>query len=388
MDGRVIDAPAAPSASRETARRPWRERFAAWRAGLIANPKFQAWAAKFPLTRGLSRDRARSLFDLCAGFVYTQILFACVRLNVFERLAEGFSDVDALADSLELSPERARILLDGAVSLGLLTRLDRRYGLGDLGAALLANPGVVAMIEHHAMLYADLRDPVALLRTQAVDSELSRYWPYASTDDPAALSQDRVAAYSKLMAASQPFIASEVTAAYRFDRHKVLLDVGGGEGAFVSAVAPTAPDLELRVFDLPAVADRAEARFAELGLSQRSMVYRGDFYKEALPQGADIISLIRVLYDHTEDGVLSILRSVYAALPPGGVLIVAEPMAGAPSARAMGDAYFGFYLLAMGRGQARTPHALKRLIGKAGFKSVKQRPTNTPVLTGVIVAQR
>ena len=54
-----------------------------------------------------------------------------------------------------------------------------RYGLGPLGAPLVGNPAVAAMVEHHAVLYADLRDPVALLRGEGDAPALSRYWAYA-----------------------------------------------------------------------------------------------------------------------------------------------------------------------------------------------------------------
>ena len=54
---------------------------------LLGNPRFQRWAASFPLTRPLARARARGLFDLCAGFVYSQVLLACVRLDLFDVLA-------------------------------------------------------------------------------------------------------------------------------------------------------------------------------------------------------------------------------------------------------------------------------------------------------------
>ncbi|MCC7280468.1 MAG: methyltransferase, partial [Chromatiaceae bacterium] len=47
---------------------------------LLASPAFQRWAVDFPLTRPIAQRRARALFDVTAGFVYSQILFACVRL--------------------------------------------------------------------------------------------------------------------------------------------------------------------------------------------------------------------------------------------------------------------------------------------------------------------
>ena len=41
------------------------------------------------LARVLPDRRARALFDLCAGFVYSQVLAACVRLRVFDLLRDG-----------------------------------------------------------------------------------------------------------------------------------------------------------------------------------------------------------------------------------------------------------------------------------------------------------
>ena len=59
------------------------------------------------------------------------------------------------------------------------------------------------------------------------------------------------------MAASQPLVAADVLAAYRLDRHRCLLDLGGGDGTFLVAAAAAAPGLKLMLFDLPAVAERA-----------------------------------------------------------------------------------------------------------------------------------
>jgi len=164
---------------------------------LLSSPRFQRWATAFPLTRPIARRRAGDLFDLCAGFVYSQVLFACVRLRLFDALAEGPQSATALARRLSLSTDATLRLLRAAVSLRLAARRgSERFGLGALGAALRGNPGVAAMIEHHAMLYADLRDPVALLRGDFWDTQLAGYWPYASAAEPAALGPDHVAAYS------------------------------------------------------------------------------------------------------------------------------------------------------------------------------------------------
>jgi len=367
---------------------PWLDDWRVRRDRLIASPRFRRWAAAFPFTRPIARRRTRALFDLCAGFVYSQVLQACVQLRLFDILADGPMTTAALSMRLGLPLERTQRLLLAAASLRLLARRrSGRFGLGPLGAAMVGNAAVSAMVLHHRELYADLNDPVALLRGQAGATGLSRYWAYSGNADAAKLEEGQVTAYTALMAASQPLMADEVLAAYRIGRHRCLLDVGGGDGSFLQAAATRAPDLQLMLFDLPPVAEQARARLAAAGLAGRSATTGGDFLADPLPRGADIVSLVRVIHDHDDPAALDILRAARRALPPGGTLLLAEPMAGTPGAEPIGDAYFGFYLMAMGHGRARTQAELFALLRDAGFTAVRSLPTHTPLLASVIVAK-
>ncbi len=353
---------------------------------LLARTSFQRWARRFPLTRPVARRRTRELFDLCAGFVYAQVLHACVRLDLLRRLEAGPRSAESLAPELGLAPAAAERLLRAAAALRLVARRRGGYGLGDLGAALLANPGALAMIAHHEMLYDDLRDPVALLRGEA-DTALSRFWAYAAAERPAKLGDREIADYSLLMARSQALVAAEVLDAYRVESHRRLLDVGGGTGEFLVAAAGRAPRLELRLFDLPAVAARARARLAEAGLAGRSRVHGGDVFRDPLPEGADLITLVRVVHDHDDAAAATLLAAARRALAPGGTLLLAEPMAGQRGAEPIGDAYFGFYLLAMGRGRPRSAAELGALLRAAGFGEARPIATRMPLLTGLMAAR-
>jgi demethylspheroidene O-methyltransferase len=103
--------------------------------------------------------------------------------------------------------------------------------------------------------------------------------------------------------------------------------------------------------------------------------------------GADIISLVRVLHDHDDDVVQALLGRVRAALPKAGRVLIAEPMAGTAGAEPMGGAYFGFYLLAMGRGRPRRPDELAAMLTAAGFAAPRLLPTDTPLLTRLMQAE-
>lgn len=344
---------------------------------LVTQPKFRAWAARFPLTRPIARRRTQALFDMCAGFVYAQTLAACVELDVFERLAAGPVPLPTLAGDIPLPAFRA--LVTAAVGLRLLVLRAEAVGLGPLGAAMVGNAGLVAMVRHHGLLYADLADPVALLR--AGRGSLGDYWAYAGAGQPGSLAGQPVAAYSELMAASQPLVAAEILDAYPLGRAHHVLDVGGGEGAFLRAAVQRVPGLRGTLFDLPAVIARAQ--FDAHG---PLVAVGGDIFRDALPTGADVATLVRVIHDHNDDRAMAILRAVRGALGPGGTVMLAEPMAETAGAASVG-AYFSLYLLAMGSGRPRSRATLTVMLHAAGFRNVRARATSTPLLIRVLTAE-
>ena len=63
---------------------------------------------RFPLTRPIARRRARELFDLVAGFVYSQVLLACVRLRCSSCWPTGPQTAAALRRRLDLAEPQAR----------------------------------------------------------------------------------------------------------------------------------------------------------------------------------------------------------------------------------------------------------------------------------------
>jgi demethylspheroidene O-methyltransferase len=359
------------------------------RNDLLANPRFQAFAARFFLTRGITCKRSAQVFDLCAGFVYSQVLQACVSGGVFEFLRNGPRDLSDIAFLLKLESEPALRLMRAGVALGLLEkRGDDRFGLGKHGAALLGNAGALAMVEHHHLLYADLADPLALLRGEKFPTRLQQFWAYARNPDRAGAGESAVAPYSKLMSDSQTLVRRDILDALDLGDVSRLVDIGGGEGAFAAEAATRWPKLSVGVFDLPAVAARAQARFEAMGLGERAKGYGGDFYADALPAGADAYSLVRVLHDHDDDKAKLLLGKIFAALPAGGRLIIAEPMAEAKGAEAMGDAYFGLYLFAMGSGRPRPAGEIERMAKAAGFTATRRIPTPNPLLVSMIECRK
>lgn len=371
--------------------RPWdafRIGYARRRNRLFSSPRFQHWAARLPVIRWIARSRASGAFDLLAGFTYSQVLRAYVEGGVFPILEDGPLSPAEVAARMDLSEEAALALLRAGRALMLAEEpAPGLWMLGEQGAVFATNPGVQAMVRHHRLLYADLADPLALLRADRREpTALSRFWTYAGALHGASERGADTAEYSQLMAASQHFVADEVLAAVGFRNVRRLLDVGGGHGAFLRHIGAAHPHLRLGLFDLPEVVETGARLLGEAVGAERVSAHPGNFFKDAIPQGYDMVSLVRILHDHDDAPAQALLGNIRKALAPGGRLLIAEPMARIRGLEPMGEAFFGLYLWAMGSGRARSPEEIAAMCKKAGFRRTRVAATAQPVNASVILA--
>lgn len=364
-----------------------RDRLRLWRNRLVASPGFRRSVARLPLLSRMAEGSANTLFRITSGFVHSQILFALVDLDILKRLARQPQDTDALASACDIEPARLLPLLEAGATLDLLARLDDgRWTVGDLGAVAASDAGIEAMVRHHAMLYRDLADPVGMVSGTAGETETHRFWAYAGERGDT-VGNESAAAYSALMAASQSMLAEQVLDAYPFGRHRALLDIGGGSGAFVTAAGRRHPDLGLALFDLPPVAGEARNRLAAEAMGARVSCHGGDFFNDVLPTGYDVVTLVRILCDHDDEPAVRLLANIRRSMQQGDRLVIAEAMAGPAEGEKLAAAYFHLYFLAMGSGRCRSPRAIGELLRRAGFSSHRRIATPTRLLAGIVVAK-
>ena len=383
-----VHSPTAPTLPGMLPPTGWRERLAAQVDRWSTSPALHRWAMSSALTRWVVRRRSAQLFGCMAGFVHSQVLLACVRLRLLETLMDSPRTAAELAAQTGMPAASLQRLLESAVSLRLVNRRSGgRYGLGALGAPVAAHAGIRDMVEHNATLYEDLRDPLALLRAPN-DTQMHSYWPYTpGQTDAAPAHAESFSRYSALMATSQRFVIDELLQAYPYADHQRVLDVGGGMGGWIGALARRHPHLQCDLFDLPPVAALAREQLQQQGLGERVRTHGGSFTTDALPKGADLVTLVRVAHDHADDTVLTVLRAIFEALPLGGTLLLAEPMAN-EEGQSPSDPYFHFYLMAMGAGQLRTPQALAALMETAGLSHIELAPSPMPLHAQILVGRK
>ncbi len=359
----------------------WRCRWRLFRNRLLADQKFQRWAARTPLVRRIASKKAVELHHLTAGFVYTQTLTAVIQSNLLAVLQGRVESTKSVAAMCGLTPPAAKTLLTAATALQLTEEVSPGFWMvGDRGASILGNPGVIDMVRHHAVLYRDLADPLAILKHRD-KAGLRDYWSYVPGGSHP---DDGHREYSQLMSSSLALIADHILGSYSLQGYHSLVDVAGGTGRFARAVTKRHPEMAATVLDLPEVVTHAKNNNAQGNIR----FVAADMFRSPLPQDVELFSLIRVLHDHDDEPVLSLLTRLHGALKPGGHLLIAEPMAGTQGAEPIGNTYFSFYLWAMGSGRPRTAEELKAMCHAAGFASIREFSTPIPALTRLLVAEK
>jgi demethylspheroidene O-methyltransferase len=349
---------------------------------LALSPGFHRLAAKVPGLRWKARREGAELFNIISGFVQSQALVALVEGRVLHFLASGSMQTDELSPRCAMPTAPLEVLLRAGAALKLVFR-DRKghWHLAPRGAAFLTVPGLEPMVRHHHVLYGDLSDPLAFFRGQT-ETRLAGFWPYVF--GPLAQEDAGMAArYSRLMAESQVLVAEDTLQLVDLSQRQHLLDVGGGTGAFLAEVGKVHPGLTLSLFDMPMVLTGVPASQRD-----RLALHPGSFRTDPLPQGAETISLVRVLYDHDDATVAALLAKVHAALPPGGMVIVSEPMSGGDRPDPATDIYFAIYTLAMRTGRTRSAVEIGKALGEAGFSDIRLRPGDRPYVTSVVTGFR
>ncbi|MDT3395671.1 methyltransferase [Streptomyces sp. B1866] len=162
-----------------------------------------------------------------------------------------------------------------------------------------------------------------------------------------------------------------------------VVDVAGGRGGFLKTVLAQHPGLTGVLLERERVLRRHRLG-EDPGIAGRWQTRVGDFYA-AVPPGADVYVLKRILHDKSEPDILRILHTCREAMTPQSRLLVVDAVApreegGMPPAVALSD----LLMLTVYEGRERTEAEYRDLLAVAGLRTLRVTPT--PAVLSVIEA--
>jgi len=266
------------------------------------------------------------LFQLGTGFWGSRVFLSAMDLDLFSLLAKGPQDFERLSKTLKLHPRAARDFLDALVALKVLQRAGQTYSNSPDADLFLdrAKPSYIGGIFEmmSARLYGFWGTLTQALRSGQPQNEAKTGGNFFATlyEDPARLRQ-----FLSAMSGLSIPAARAISAKFPWKDHKIVFDIGCAQGAVPVELARAHPHLTGGGFDLPAVGPVFLEYVSSHGLASRLRFETGDMFKDPWPK-ADAFILGHILHDWSLDQKRDLLARAYAALPPGGAVIVYESL--------------------------------------------------------------
>ncbi len=264
------------------------------------------------------------ILQLGLGFWASKTLLSAVELGVFTELASGGLDAEALAGRLGLHARSAADFFDALVALGMLERDGTTYG---------NTPATDLFLDRSKPSYAGGMLEMANARlypfwgslTEGLQTGLPQNEAKEGGDFFAALyaDQDRLAQFAQAMSSISAGAGMAIAAAFPWQDHQSVIDIGCAEGAVPVHVAQAHPHITGGGFDLPALEPIFDNYVAKFGMSDRLSFSAGDFFADPLPS-ADVLVMGHILHDWALEEKKILLKKAHDALPDGGALIVYE----------------------------------------------------------------
>jgi 2-polyprenyl-3-methyl-5-hydroxy-6-metoxy-1,4-benzoquinol methylase len=303
-------------------------------------------------------------------------LVAGVELDVFAGIASGKRTAKEIAEAANASPRGMASLLDALTAIGYLRKTKGRYGLEPISAAFLVPGGkdYVGALAHALSLTWDAWKNL---------SEAVRSGRPAETVNVAEKGKEF---FPKLVASIFPgnFAAATVAAAHftAEERRKVrgILDVAAGSGAWSLAFAQAIPEARVTTVDFSEMTPITREFAEKMGVASRYDHLEGDLRKVDFGRDKyDLVILGHIIHSEGEKRGKDLLAKCYAALRPGGKLLIAEYVPNDARTGPSMPLLFGLnMLLQTEEGAVFTLHEYRAWLKAEGFRKVATVPAPPP----------
>lgn len=327
---------------------------------------------------GMNESRA-ALLQMITGFWTAQAVYVAARLGIADLLKDGPKSCDALAQSTGTSPRELYRLLRYLASIGLFDERDDAYFESTPLAAPLQSetPGSLRSLVNYygGITYQPWGSLLHSIKTGETafnhihDGNVFQY--FAQHPESAAIFNQAMTEYTAQESTS-------VINAYDFSNLEQIVDVGGGQGSFISAVLKANDKARGVLFDLPQGLGGAREHLETAGLLDRCQIVEGDFF-ESIPGGGDAYVFKNIFVNWDDRRCMDILKNCRQAMAEHGRLLIIEISVLSPRNAPSFSKLFDLHMLVMTGGRGRTEAEFQALFAATGFQLSNIIPTDSPV---------
>lgn len=314
-----------------------------------------------------SADR---ILDIACGYEPALILEAAVRIGVFDVLDDRPVTLAEAVTRTGASARGLRALLNSLVGLRLLVRYGDRYALSEDSAEYLVStkPTYQGHMCKHVSRHLIPRwlrltevvqsgKPIGVVNEQADGGAYFRQF----VEDIFPMSYDAARALAQKLGIAQT------------QRPISVLDLAAGSGVWGIAMAEASPRVSVTAVDWPAVLPVTRRIAERHGVLDRFRVVEGDLLQADFGSGHTIATLGHILHSEGEQRSRQLLHKTFAAMAPGGTIVIAEFIADEDRTGPTGALIFAVTMLVNTEaGDTFTFGEMAGWLKEAGFIDVRQ----------------
>ena len=183
--------------------------------------------------------------------------------------------------------------------------------------------------------------------------------------------------YNTAMSETSALASSAFLSVYSFNKSKIVVDIGGGEGLLLSMILQKNKHLKGILFDLPHVVKKAYETFKKFGVEDRALVEEGDFF-DKIPDSGDTYIMKNILHAFDDQSCINLLKNLNSVMTKNGNLLIMEAVLSENNRPEYGKIFDLQMLIGTLGGKERTRQEFELLLQQSGFKLNRVLPTVSP----------
>jgi hypothetical protein len=318
-----------------------------------------------------NRTDAQAMIHLVMSYIPTRVIYVATKLGLADHIGDIGATAQDLAQKLNVHPGALYRVMRVLAGLKVLRQdEDNRFFMTPYGETLRKDsPQSVRdyAIYSHEFVYKEFENIMDSVRTGK--PVIENHFEYLRAHP------EQEGIFHAGMSNRGRIETAAIIDAYDFSRCGTIVDVGGGNGAFLSGILASCEQVSGVLFDQKSAIEAAKA--GRGGHLPRCEFIAGNFF-EAVPSGGDTYVLKRVLADWSDEEVMRILKNCRSATTSEGCLLIIDPLIGPPNEQTPGHLYDITFLVLL-NGRVRTEEEYSALLRQAGFRLQTVVPTESDV---------
>ncbi len=320
----------------------------------------------------------RRIWDLWLASLSQGAIVAADDAGVFDALVRTPATIPALAAELDFDVRATGVLLRLLAALELLVLRDGSFQLTDRSRLYLVKDSPYYW-GHMLRVNVNEADRTGLLERLRRKGSAEAPGPFGSAAGGANMVDAWAAGKipterARVVAAGMHShsLPAAIGAARNYDLSGVerILDVGGGSGCFMIAMAQRHPALRCTIMELDTMCNLARSYIEAGGVADRVETVAVDMFRQAWPQGHDAVFFSNIWHDWNFKTCTWLAERAYEVLPIGGRIMLHEMLLDDDGVGPATAAAFSMLMLLRTQGQQFTLGELKNILEQVGFTDI------------------